>query len=295
MTVIERVTTLNLSINTNWLLRRVVYIFLLFYFGRLLPYADYFFGETSFINPNFFDGNILKWVVQSFNFPMIREAYPLFLILEFGLLFLGLFGFSPKVIGFLIYGCTLILQQGMIGVSNAGEQILYNSLFFLVLLEERPNQNNTFWITISNFALLAIKIEVAFLYFVAGFTKLTGDIWLAGDAFYYVSQINEYSSDWLKELIQKQYWIGVVLSYIVICYQVTFPFAIWFQKLKYKWMLIGVVFHISIGFMNGLMDFGLIMLTLYFAFYDESKSGKVIQFLSEIKSAGNKIISAKGD
>lgn len=294
MEIINRFTNQNFYPTTNWLLRRMVYLFLIFYFGRLIPFASDFFAEDTYINKFFFDGNISKWVVQSFNFQGVRSLYPMFLIIEFVLLILGIIGFYPKLIGLGIYGCTLILQQSMVSITNGGEQLLYNCLFFMVFLEEKDSKDS-FWITISNFALFAIRLEVAFLYLVAGFTKLTGDLWPSGDAFYYVSQIGEYSSPWLMEFIKNNLWVGVVLTYLTIFYQTTFPFAIWFKKLKYKWMVVGVVFHISIGFLNGIMDFGLIMLTMYFAFYNENRSKKVYEFFSEIKSAGKRIINAKGD
>lgn len=272
----------NKYVQVNWLLRRVVYLFLLFYFARLLPYANEFFSENSFINPFYFDGNPSKWIFQSFNFSLIRSNYFFFLGVEFILLILGFIGHKPKIVAFFIYVNTSILLQSIINVTNAGEQLVYNALFFMIFLEEKQ-QNNTHLNLLSNFAVLAVRLELAFLYMVAGYTKLTGTYWLSGDAFFIVSQIEEYSHPFLKSFMSNNLWLASFVTYFTLVYQITFPVAIWFLKTRFVWMFFGVLFHLSIGFFNGIMDFALIMIAFYFAFYTNKKAENIISFFASIK------------
>ena len=290
---IEKIAN-NHHYQTVWLLRRAVYLVIGFYFLRLLPFADTFFAPDAFIHYYHFDGNSSKWIVQALNFELLHAIYPLLLGPLFAFLILGLWGKWQTFSAVGVYLCTIILQYKTINITNGGEQLLYNILFWMIFLNEKEEgtvQRNL----ISWFGLVAVKFEVVLLYFTAGFGKLTGTHWLSGDAFFLVSQIPEYSNIWMAKFIVEHPNIGYFLNYYTLIYQIGFPFFIWFRKLKYKWMTLGVLFHLGIGFTCGIMDFGLILLAAYFAFYDEDRSEWVKSALLKIKNAGYNTIKAKGD
>lgn len=279
---------------TVWILRRTVYLVVGFYFLRLMPFADSFFANDAFIHYYHFDGNLSKWIVQALNFEFLQTFYPLLFGVLFIFLVLGFLGKWSTHAAIGVYVCTIILQYKTINITNGGEQLLYNILFWMIFLNEKeevkPQRNLVSW-----FGLSAIKFEVVLLYFTAGFGKLTGTHWLAGDAFYLVSQIPEYSNPWFANFIAQHPYFGYFLNYYTLVYQVGFPFVIWFRFFKYKWMMLGVLFHLGIGLICGIMDFGLILLAAYFAFYDEERSDWLKSVLLSIKKAGYSTIKAKGD
>lgn len=125
---------------------------------------------------------------------------------------------------------------------------------------------------ISNFALLICRIQLALIYLLSGFDKLTSEAWRSGDAMYSIINLEYFSNPALEFHFSES--MCAVLAWGVILFELGFPFLIWFRRFRIPILAMGVCFHIGIIFFLSLPDFGVIMIVTYLLFLPESVSGK---------------------
>lgn len=115
--------------------------------------------------------------------------------------------------------------------------------------------------------LLSIS-QVVMIYLVAGFSKFQGEMWVNGTALYYIMQNPQYSSSTFTHLFLKSDFLLVLGNYGTMIFQVFFPLILFPQTNK-LWLVSGVVLHLSISIVLGLLQFGIIMSLVYVLFMDD--------------------------
>ena len=147
---------------------------------------------------------------------------------------------------------------------SGGEYLFQNLLFFAGFLSAandstQSDMNRAF----HNAGIIALRIQVCLVYFLAGYTKLLDPDWMNGNAVSDVFKVHDFS----LPLLYKGMAFGSILSYMVITYQLLFPLLVWVKKIKKWFLFLGVIQHLFIAFVLGLPSFGLIMIISYSIFY----------------------------
>lgn len=285
------------STKTIWLFRRVLYVLLVWYFGTKVYFFQEFFGAQKFVLDYELVGNPTNLFFQkaALLFPEYTAWFALIGLA--GALVLGMTGILEKVAALLIWLFSEVLIIQYWDLTNGGENLLVLLLFYNVFLTEKSNASRGPWISAAhNFGLFAARLQVAILYATAGVAKLFGTYWLTGEAFLMVSRVSGYTSQPLAEFAQLFPTFTVVITYAVVAYQLAFPILVWFKKVRPFVLGIGLAFHFGIGFLNGIMDFALIMMASYCLFYPQEKAGQFYDFIRAFsKKAGIKSMKASGD
>ena len=263
-----------------WLFRRCMYLFLLVQVMVLLPEAAYFFSPSAFMQPLPVPEGVFGKLLTLINHPNIAEHYHVFIFCEIGFLLLGLTGKAPVISSIGIYLFTMNLFRKGIEIQNGGWHIVGLLLFFnLFFIEKKANNpTNIFYVcrnVAANLSVWGAKVQIAILYLVAGFYKLQGELWLKGEAMYYIFQTDAYN----HPLLQNQFFLNDITVFIAswfgLAYQLLFPLLIWFNPIKKPLLLAGVFFHLFIAFGMGLMDFGFAMLVSYSLFLYQPTAEKI--------------------
>lgn len=113
-----------------------------------------------------------------------------------------------------------------------------------------------------NGAAMAMLIQIAALYFVAGYLKATAEIWTNGTAMYYISRIHQFSTfSWYPRAMSNLY-LGWVIDYATIVAEVAVPFVIWSKRAAVRKLVTVSLegMHLGIMVCMGLVAFGLIMI-----------------------------------
>jgi hypothetical protein len=126
-----------------------------------------------------------------------------------------------------------------------------------------------------NVAVLAIGAQLCVLYFTSGFMKLSGDRWTHGVATYLISQVEWFSLPSAREIF-KNAFVAMASSYGSMFFQFWFPVAI-FTRAKLVWLAIGIVFHLNIAIMMGLVSFSLAMIGLELFLITDSEWARLSQ------------------
>ncbi len=158
---------------------------------------------------------------------------------------------------------------------TGGDYLLSQLLFFNCIIsfnykvtEKRTDQIK---MCLHNFAVVSVMIQVCIVYFFAAISKLSNESWLNGSAVSMAAQINHYSLPTISKNTNNFYLLFVIVNYIVLIYQILFPFLIWVKKIKKPFIVVGIVMHLYIAFIMGLVSFGLIMILPYIYFWPRKK------------------------
>ena len=154
---------------------------------------------------------------------------------------------------------------------SAGEYLFQHLLFFAMFLSAG---NNLKYADLDrafhNTGVIALRIQVCLVYFLAGYAKLTDADWLSGNAVNGIFKVYDFSLPFLYQGSS----LGSFLTYTVIAYQLLFPVLVWLKKIKKCFLLIGVLQHLFIAFIIGLPSFGFIMIVAYAIFYSPYSKSK---------------------
>jgi hypothetical protein len=154
---------------------------------------------------------------------------------------------------------------------TGGEFFLNQLLFFNCFISDKFVSKGNFIsqlkICVHNFGVIAIIIQVCMVYFFAALAKLGDESWLNGTAVLKTAQVEQYSLHSIVMSVEKFSWLFIILNYIVFAYQLLFPVLVWIKKIKKPFLVIGILTHLYIAFVMGLMSFGFIMILPYVYFW----------------------------
>ena len=288
-TLLNQLTSKVLRANTISLYRNIVYYYLILFTLLQMPLAAELWGPNALLKVRFYDGNIF-W--QSFNLLSHQRFANYYFIFPFALIIACLFSFFLKkksIIAFVIFFLYLNLYHRTQSIQNAGGDLLKFQLLYLIFMNEsKADSGNGFLAklshALSNLAFYLSQFQVLLLYIVAAMYKLNGSNWIDGSAIECVLYSDSYSLPFLQDNLGRYHAILPMLTWGVLIFQLTFPILIWFQKVKKITLLIGIVFHLFIAFIMGILDFGILMLLMYLLFCSNDWSRQFqIQFMELFK------------
>ena len=263
----------HLKFQTLWF-KRLLYLFVVIKCVYWLCYFDLLFGNNSIVySPNQSIG-VFK------NLAYILSVYPshnlslAFILLISTFSCINFFKHLYFIPDLFIWFMVININNKIYPTLTGGDHLLAQFLFFNAFLTSASVTNSTWRTSIKtvlhNLAVLAVIIQICLVYFLSALAKLTDEGWLFGSALISISQINHFSLYSLKyEQLFNPFF--VILNYLVLAYQLLFPFLIWFQKIKKPLLIFGVLMHLYIAFVMGILAFGIIMVLAYIYFWPMKK------------------------
>jgi hypothetical protein len=246
--------------------KRLLYAFVIIKCIYWLCYYDLLFGENSIVYTEPHSIGFIKDVAfYLYNSTSNNSGY-IFII---GAMLLSVLPFIFKklyfISDFILWLLVMNIANKVYPTLTGGDYLLNQFLLFNCFLAFEKNKNN-FKIALHNFASIALIIQVCLVYFLSALAKLNNTEWLDGSAISTTLQVQQYSLELFSHT--KQNILNTIVNYVVLFYQLFFPVVIWFKKIKKPFLMIGVLMHLFIAFIMGLMSFGFIMILAYVYFYD---------------------------
>ena len=150
---------------------------------------------------------------------------------------------------------------------SGGQQLMANLLFWNILLSLPLTSLLTEWL--STLALWVIRGQLLLAYAVTGLHKLTGAQWTDGTALGIVVTDPAFGPAWIATMPV----LAVALTYSVLLFQLTFPFAVWWRRTRVPWMLFGIAFHLGTALWMDIPEMGLAFIVAYASWLDEKEAG----------------------
>lgn len=247
---------------------------------------DLLFGENaiSYTEPGFIDTyRQPAFLLFSFRFAGLPWIFitGVFLLSLFSLLYRRTFpGWLVFVLNFILWLLVLNIHNKIYSTVTGGNFLLTQFLFFNCFLNSSRSTGDAsletnrslFSCFFHNFAVLAIIIQVCFVYFLSALSKLNDADWLQGRALNMIITVHHYF--WFDDPVTGYGFAGVILNYLVIAYQLLFPFSIWFGKHKRIFLIAGIGMHLYISLVMGLVGFGVVMILGYCYFWPVKRGSR---------------------
>ncbi len=235
---------------------------LLFDVFTLLPFATFFWG------PNGIGWGSTKFVLG----PVLGNLFDSLFLTNagiFGALAVLTIGALGLLIGYNTRFATLIalipfflIQKRLPEIGDGGDNLTQIVLIYMLFL--LPNRakfsSGQFRVWLHNIGVLAIILQLVIVYFIAGFAKAYGDWWQQGVALYYITQVQWFTLPGANELFTNP-WFVTIATYGTMFYELLFPTAI-ISRIKLPWLLFGMLFHIGIAVIMGMVSFATVMIGL---------------------------------
>ncbi len=274
-TINERIDTITtvMPYGTNIaLFRKALMVFLLCNTLFLLSYSKILYGIHNYFIPFDASNNFILKALSLLDKPQFASHWQWFIGGQIISILACLFLPYKRISTLLVYFFTMSLYNKTIPIQNAGFNLLVMVLFMLIFMDEKASDTKNPYlrilnITISNFAVWAARFQVIILYVAASWFKLYGTSWLDGTAFYYVLYTDTFTLPWFRDLFISNSFMIHFVSWFALGFQLLFPVLIWFKRTKPVMLALGVLFHVMIMFVMGIIDFGIIMIIMYLLFY----------------------------
>jgi hypothetical protein len=174
---------------------------------------------------------------------------------------------TTYIIECVLWLVMLNLHNRVYTTLTGGDQLLNQIMFFNCFIHTSLRAKDSFAngtaILISNLAIAALLIQVCVVYLVAGLAKITDPQWISGFAPQLISGVAHFSANGSYQLPSV---ISFILAFIVMIYQLGFPFLIWFRKFSLPLIWTGILIHLYIAFITGLPGFSAVMMLPYVYF-----------------------------
>ena len=225
------------------------------------PFASYLWGPHGVARSVAEDKGNLWGALLDLPFRSDFGALAVLLLVAVGAIGL-VTGRCTRVATTITLGGAFLLEQRLPEILDGGDNITRLVLMYMVFLlphrsRARPG-NLSIWV--HNVAVLAISFQIVVLYATSGFMKAYGDRWHHGVAMYYISQVDWFSLPALRVAFKNPY-ITSLATYVPMLYQIWFPVAM-ISRIKLTFLLFGVLFHLGIAVMMGLIAFSTVMIGL---------------------------------
>lgn len=256
--------------------KRSLYAFLIYKCMYWLWYFDLLFGMQSIIDSHYNalgSSKDLTFLLLNYSSATLKLSF-ICLVLFISLSRLSIKTMRFKytfVLDLLLWYVVLNIHNSIYPTLSGGNFLLNQFLLFNCLLLPSSRPGNAFQedlkMSLHNIAVLSIILQIMLLYFLSGLAKIIDSDWLKGNAVIYTMQVKQFMLS--DTLFTANYWrpIKIALNFVILFYQLSFPFFIWIKAVKKSFLLFGILMHLYIALVMGLPDFGIIMLISYLYFW----------------------------
>lgn len=252
------------------LFRVCLYLWLIFYYLNLFALANFFWGNESFIPKSLINGILGVRGFNLFGFVIFDQQPKILLFVYIVALIFGLWDLKNKFLPILFLFLEFNFQLRSFYIVDGGNNIIFLMMIYNVFLFfPQKKEWQLLCGKVRSLALLTAQFQVSIMYFIAGTSKLKGELWPNGTALYYTLSNDELTLGAVKILLKIIHpFFLVVPAYFILLYQVGFIFLIWNKRIRKPLLGLGLVFHVSIALIMGLTYFGLALCCIYIIFLD---------------------------
>ena len=245
-----------------------------------LMFSDKLIGDKAIV-PLFTYMQTLDVLNLEYFFIDFSNTYAVYTFLLIGLLASScfLFGFKMKLSGMVVFLCLITIKLRALFTQDGADNVIGTMIPLLLLatsfnlITGRLNNDfkNKTLKMIPLLALYGIIFEFCLIYFAAGLSKLLQPIWQNGEALYYVLRIEDFRASDLNIWLTKSSFFVKSSTWFTLFWELTFPIAIWFKKLRNWYLLSGIALHIGIWMLMRIDNFSFIMLSIYPIFFADKE------------------------
>ncbi len=263
-------------LSSNLWFKRLLYGFLLYKSLHWNYYFDFLFADDAVLFPDYTGiGRFKDLAFLLLHYPGDALSrvfiFTVFFISAYRLFFRSHFWLLSFFLDLILWFLVLNLHNKMYTGLSGGNILLNQLLLFNCFINKRSPEGEgrlqELRLFLQNVAILFLQVQVMLLYFISALSKLGYVAWLDGSAIQQILMIDHFSALHLPTRNLFFSFFIVLISYVVLAFQLSFPVMVWWEKGKRYFLLFGIGMHLYIAFFMGLPDFAFIMLLGYLYFW----------------------------
>ncbi len=241
------------------------------------PYRELFYTDHGIVSlatmDQYFQGP--RWLY----FRWLPESDP-----WLNLYFLGLMaaivslivGFQSRVSSVLVFLGLISLSNRNFFIDNAGDDLMRINCFFLMFAPCGAAYSVDWWLRVrrgrapvrwfSPWAQRMLQLQAAYLYFDTFVLKLPGEGWQDGTALFYAMnyiELRRFEFPFLFYYL----WQFKLMTYSVLVGEFALALLVWFRRLRYWVLAIGIGLHLGINLTMQFPIFQYVMITSLINFF----------------------------
>lgn len=233
-------------------------------------YFDTFYTENGIANleqsQHIFGGRFFAFY---FWFPQSQVlAHGMYGVLMLSLLLLTL-GVKPRLFAFIAFIFHIIFLQRNYMIAYGADKVTSCWLLYLTLCASNAKVKSPepLWSTdlFVGIGVRLIQVHLVIIYFYSGLEKLRGLAWWSGTALWAILTHQDFVFFDFTFLAYVPIFV-VLGSYFGVLYELFFPVAVLFPRIKSYWLAAGLFFHATIGVLMNLPFFSFLMVLPYLLF-----------------------------
>jgi hypothetical protein len=267
-----------LRFQTYWF-KKALYFFLVVKTIAWLWFYDLYFGANAIVYSKHFLPSGLRdvpFLLYAYSSPVLAYFFivPLLCMCLFALKFDKHYFIADFFIWFLIININNKIYPTLTG----GDYLLNQFLFFNCWLCSQKKADSTpHWSSdlkkfFHNLSIIAIIIQVCLVYFLSALAKCNDENWISGNALDEISKVHHFSLFSVIPRTASSSVFLMIINYVIVFYQLLFPLLIWIKKIKRPFICFGILMHLYIALVMGLVEFSVIMLIAYIYFWPTKKT-----------------------
>ncbi|PTX60798.1 putative DCC family thiol-disulfide oxidoreductase YuxK [Melghirimyces profundicolus] len=213
-------------------------------------------------------------------------------------------GFKTRLATILTFLTVWSLYYRNPFVTNGGDNILRIQLFYLMFAQagarfsldrvfrknKKPGRAEPCLSILHNAAVVAVILQLLFMYFTSGIYKVMGSMWQEGTAVYYAMRVQDYVWPGVSEWIWSSEARIVFLTYSSVLFQVAFPFLLLNRYTKYLAVAGAFAFHTGVGLMMNLALFSWYMISCEWILLTDRDYRRLARRWQRLRSKGGSLM-----
>ncbi|HEX6225750.1 MAG TPA: hypothetical protein VFZ52_15135, partial [Chryseolinea sp.] len=131
--------------------------------------------------------------------------------------------------------------------ASGADLVLFMLALWFVPVASRPAFNsetlNILQKACFNTGMVFAKLQVAFIYLISGWDKLTSETWRSGDGIDYVTHLGSLFNPQFDGAFDDPS-VQLFLSWVTILFELSFAILVWFDRTRIPVIITGVFFHL---------------------------------------------------
>lgn len=202
---------------------------------------------------------------------LIREYISVFFALYALSLVVWILGIGRNFISALVFLFFLLEYFLIQPYAVWGDEILRVSLFYFIFINSffvlGINRHKGETSIISKWAVYAIMAHLCYIYVSNAYFKIQNIEWQSGYAIaYFLKSAEGLDVFGINEIFMKSSLFIKISTWLILIFQIIFPFLVWFKKIRIPLLIFGIITHFFMGFVLQAYKFEMIVM-LHFAFF----------------------------
>lgn len=269
---------MSLPLNTVRLFQKALYLWVLGYLLSAIPASEWLWEHP--VSPSLPGPSMpAAYLTDAFNMWIPDSGLFIAVTVVLLLCIQGLIG-TPQ---WWMAAVTWVLFTSLMNrawlAGSGGQQLMSNLLFWNIMLcIPKGRDGSVPWTIASLSAFWILRLQVVLAYLVTAVHKLTGSMWLDGSAMGVIASDPSFGPAWIAGYPD----LARLVSWSVLAFQITFPIAVWFRRIRPLWLSAGIVFHVATMISIGIPEMGAAFIAAYAIWSEEEQAGRILDRLPHI-------------